>query len=135
MILQLESRYAIVSYDRQPRTMGRSKFNFNSLLSLSLDGIISFTYVPLRLASLIGILFFLLAILGSIWVLYIKIYTDVIPGWASTMLPIVAIGGFQLFFLGLIGEYIGRLYIEVKQRPLFVVRRELTHEEVRSFSE
>lgn len=128
MILQLESRYATVFYKRQPRTLGKSKFNVTASLSLGLDGIISFSYIPLRLASLFGILFFVMGLVGSIWVLYIRIFTDVIPGWASTILPIFIIGGFQLFFLGLIGEYIGRLYIEVKQRPLFVVREEFRHE-------
>lgn len=129
MVLQLESRYATVSYKREPRKAGRSKFNLSSLFSLSLDGIVSFTYFPLRLTSVIGILISILAFIGVLWVLYIKVFTDkFIPGWASTLLPVLALGGLQLFFLGLIGEYIGRLYIEVKQRPLFVVREEYKHE-------
>ncbi len=130
MVLQLESRYATVSYKRESRKAGRSKFNISSLFSLSLDGIVSFTYFPLRLTSIIGILISILAFIGVLWVLYIKVFTDrFIPGWASTLLPILALGGIQLFFLGLIGEYIGRLYIEVKQRPLFIVREEYRHEE------
>ncbi len=129
MILQLESRYATVLYKREPRRAGRSKFGITSLFSLGLDGIVSFTYFPLRLTSLIGILISILTLIAALWVLYIKIFTDkFIPGWASTLLPILALGGLQLFFLGLIGEYIGRLYIEVKQRPLFVVREEYKHE-------
>lgn len=128
MILKLESRYAIVSYPREPRTVGQTKFNISSLFSLGFDGIVSFSYAPLRLASVVGILMCLFAMIGSFWVLYIKLFTDVIPGWASTILPILALGGFQLIILGLIGEYVGRLYIEVKQRPLFVVREKYTHE-------
>ena len=129
MILQLESRYATVLYKREPRRAGRSKFSITSLFSLGLDGIVSFTYFPLRLTSLIGILISGLTLISAFWVLYIKIFTDkFIPGWASTLLPILALGGLQLFFLGLIGEYIGRLYIEVKHRPLFVVREEYKHE-------
>ncbi|OGT08336.1 MAG: hypothetical protein A2V89_01420 [Gammaproteobacteria bacterium RBG_16_37_9] len=128
MILQLESRYAIVYYKREQRTAGKSKFNISSLFSLSLDGIISFTYVPLRLASLFGILICFLAILGIFWVLYVKISTNVVPGWASTLLPVLGLSGFQLLILGILGEYIGRLYIEVKQRPLFIVREEYTHD-------
>jgi hypothetical protein len=128
MILQLESRYATVLYKRDPRGAGRSKFNFTSLFSLGLDGIVSFTYFPLRLTSIIGIVISILTLIGALWVLYIKIFTDkFIPGWASTLLPILALGGLQLFFLGLIGEYIGRLYVEVKHRPLFVVREEFKH--------
>lgn len=129
MILQLESRYAIVPYKRDPRTMGRSKFNISSLFSLSLDGIVSFAYFPLRLTSIAGMLISVLTLIGALWVLYVKLFTDeYIPGWASTLLPILALGGLQLFSLGLIGEYIGRLYVEVKHRPLFVVREEYIHE-------
>lgn len=128
MIMQLESRYAMVSYKREPRTAGQSKFNMSSLFSLSLEGIVSFTYFPLRLASIAGILISFLTFIGVFWVLYIKFFTDkFIPGWASTLLPILALGGLQLFFLGLIGEYIGRLYIEVKNRPIFIVREKYEH--------
>ena len=128
MVLQMESRYATVYYNREPRTHGQSKFNMSSLFSLSLDGIISFSYMPLRLASLAGIFMCFSAMAGAMWVLYIKIATNVVPGWASTLLPIFGLGGFQLLIMGLIGEYIGRLYIEVKKRPLFVVREEYTHD-------
>jgi len=128
MILQLESRYAVVSYEREKRTAGESKFNISSLFSLSLDGIVSFTYIPLRFASIAGIVSAFIAAAGSFWVLYIKLFTDkFIPGWASILLPVLAVGGLQLFALGIIGEYIGRLYVEVKQRPLFVVREEFSH--------
>lgn len=128
MILQLESRYAVVSYDREERTAGESKFNVSSLFSLSLDGLVSFTYMPLRFASIAGIISAFVAAAGSFWVVYIKMFTDkFIPGWASILLPVLAVGGLQLFALGIIGEYIGRLYVEVKQRPLFVVREEFSH--------
>lgn len=127
MILQLESRYATVSYKREARTAGATKFNLSALLSLSIDGIVSFSYVPLRLAALLGLFLCAVAMLGIVWVFYIKIATDVIPGWASTMLPLFLFSGFQLLVLGLIGEYIGKLYIEVKQRPVFLVRRVHEH--------
>ena len=127
LILKLEAHYAIVYYDREPRRLGRSKFDIHSLLALSIDGITSFSYVPLRLASIFGFLTCLGALIGIGWVFYIKICTKVIPGWASTLLPIFAFGGFQLLVLGIIGEYIGRLYMEVKRRPLFVVRKEYCH--------
>src|SRR4030042_3048254 len=130
MILQLEARYATVLYKREPRRAGRPKFGITSLFSLVLVGVVSFTYFPFRLTSLIGILISILTLIGAFWVLYIKIFTDkFIPGWASILLPILALGGLQLFFLGLIGEYIGRLYVEVKHRPLFVVREEYKHED------
>jgi len=129
MIIQLESNYALVSYTRQVRTAGQSKFNISSLFSLSFDGIMSFSFVPLRLTSLAGLSLCILVLISGIWVLYIRISTNVIPGWASTLLPLLGLGGFQIFIMGVIGEYIGRLYVEVKQRPLFVVRKEYTHDE------
>lgn len=128
MILQMESRYATVSYKRDKRSAGESKFNLRALFSLAFDGITSYTYFPLRLTSIVGVVIFLVTCVSSGWVVYMKFFTDkVIPGWASTVLPVLALGGIQLFFLGLIGEYVGKLYIEVKQRPLFLVRDELNH--------
>lgn len=123
MILKLDSNYATVEYVREPRKAGRPKFNFKSSLSLSLDGITSFSFMPLRLAALGGLLMCICALIGVIWVIYVKLTIKVIPGWASTLLPLLTFSGFQLFVLGVIGEYIGRLYIEVKQRPLFLVRK------------
>lgn len=128
MILQLESRYAVVYYKREPRHAGKTKFTVRSLFSLSLDGIVSFTYLPLRFASIAGISSSFFSVIMSLWVLYTKYFSDKnVPGWASILLPVLAIGGLQLFALGIIGEYIGRLYIEVKQRPLFLVREEYSH--------
>jgi len=127
MILQLESRYAVVYYRREPRKDGVTKFNVTSLFSLAFSGIVSFTYVPLRMASILGGVLCVFSIGGVFWVLYVKMVHDQVPGWASTLLPMLILGGFQLFFLGLIGEYIGRLYMEVKHRPLFVVRSEFNH--------
>ncbi len=129
MVLQLESRYAKVFYKRSLRLAGKSKFDIKSLFSIGFDGVLSFSYVPLRIASLVGILLCFLAMLGVGWVFYIKIKTHVMPGWASTLLPILGLGGFQLLMLGLIGEYIGRLYLEVKARPLFVVREFLARKD------
>ena len=128
MILRLDARYTTVEYKREARQKGVSKFGLGSILSLSLDGITSFSYVPLRLASVFGILMCLTSFFIIFWVLYIKFFTDLaVPGWASTLLPLLFIGGFQLLFLGIIGEYIGRLYIEVKGRPLFTVRKQYEH--------
>jgi polyisoprenyl-phosphate glycosyltransferase len=127
MILTLDSRYAVVAYTRERRVKGATKFSASALVGLSLDGIFSFSYVPLRLASFSGFAVCALAVVGIGWALYIKVTTEVAPGWASTILPVMLLGGFQLLILGIIGEYVGRLYTEVKGRPLFSVRRELRH--------
>lgn len=97
------------------------------MLSLAFDGIISFSYMPLRLVSVCGAFIFLLAGIGMGWVLYIKIMQNIIHGWVSILLSVFGLGGLQLFILGIMGEYIGKLYIEVKQRPLFLVREEYSH--------
>ena len=128
MILKLDTHYAVVAYERSPRRAGKTKFDIRSLLSLSIDGIVSFSYAPLRLVSILGLIIFSGSIFLAGWVLYIKYTTGPVPGWASTALPIFVFGGFQIFVLGLIGEYIGRLYIEVKQRPLFSLRKDYKHQ-------
>jgi len=127
MILNLESHYAKVYYDREPRKGGQSKYTASKMLSFSFDGIVSFSYVPLRLALVFGIFMCFCAFAGILYVLRAKIFGYTAPGWSSTLLPIFAFGGFQLFVLGLIGEYIGRLYIEVKQRPLFILKKQYSH--------
>ena len=127
LIIKLESRYAQVFYSRDVRTAGATKFTPQKMFAFSLDGIISFSYVPLRIASICGAFLCLLSFLGIIWVLYEKITRNVVWGWTSTVLPIFALGGFQLFVLGIIGEYLGKLFLEVKQRPIYLVREEHRH--------
>jgi len=127
LVLQLDSHYATVAYKREPRKLGYSKFNFTKMLGFSWDGIVSFTYMPLRLVSILGLMICVLAFSGFIWVLNCKFFGYVVPGWASTILPIFAFSGIQTLILGIMGEYIGRLYVEVKQRPMFSVRREHKH--------
>ncbi len=127
MVLSLDNHYATVFYKRQPRLQGTTKFNLGKMLSFSLDGIFSFTFMPLRMVSIVGILCCLLALGGVFYILYAKIAGQTLPGWTSTVLPMFIFSGIQLLSLGIIGEYIGRLYVEIKQRPLFSVRRELRH--------
>ncbi len=127
MVLSLDNQYARVFYKRQARQQGTTKFSFGKMLSFSLDGILSFTFMPLRIVSIAGVLCCLLALAGGIYILYSDMAGHVLPGWTSTVLPMFIFSGIQLLSLGIIGEYIGRLYVEVKQRPLFSVRRELKH--------
>jgi glycosyltransferase involved in cell wall biosynthesis len=122
MVLTLDNHYASVFYKRQPRLQGITKFNFGKMVAFSLDGILPFT---LRIVFFIGVIFCILALAGSIDIFYIKLSGRALPGWTSTVLPLFIFSGLQMFCLGIIGEYIGRLYMEVKQRPLFLVRQEL----------
>ncbi len=127
LVLSLDDHYATVYYKREPRLLGTTKFSLGRMLSFSLDGILSFTFMPLRLVSIAGFLFCLLAVWGGIYTLLSKMSGNVVPGWTSTVLPMFVFSGIQLLSLGIIGEYIGRLYVEIKHRPLFSVRQELKH--------
>ena len=115
---------ANVYYDRQPRLSGKSKWNYCKLLELSIDGITSFSIVPLRLASLFGFIVSVIAFLLGLWIIFEKIFLEIpIPGYASIIVSVLFLGGIQLIFLGIIGEYIGRIYEEVKRRPIYIVRK------------
>jgi len=112
-----------IAYDRDPRFAGKPQMSLGRLVQLALDGIFSFSNVPLRLAIYLGLLTAALAFAGALYVIYAKIFTDrAIIGWASTILSILFVGGMILVTLGVIGEYISRIYEEVKKRPLYVVR-------------
>lgn len=112
---------ASVLYDRQARFAGESKYPFHKMLAFALDGITSFSIVPLRCITFLGFLVFLGSLLLSIWTLISWLRGIVIPGWTSTVLPIYLISGIQIMSIGLLGEYLGRIYTEVKRRPRFIV--------------
>lgn len=113
-----------ILYDRDPRAAGQTKWNYGKLIDLSIDGITSFTTSPLRWAALIGCG---VSVIGFIYMIYIIIKTIVtgvdVPGYASLMVVILFLGGIQLIFLGIIGEYLGRTFNESKHRPLYFVER------------
>lgn len=105
------------------RFAGTSKFSLNKMLHFALDGITAYSKMPLRFAFYLGIIFGLFSILLTGHVMYIKWFTDeAVPGWATLSVSISLLGGIQLMGLGIIGEYVGRIFEEVKQRPLYFVR-------------
>jgi hypothetical protein len=113
-----------VFYDRQMRAAGETKYPLGRMLGLGIDGITSFSAVPLRMIAALGALLFLVAMGVSVWVVGVKLFTDhAVPGWASTTLPIYALGGVQLLSLGLVGEYVAKIYVEVKRRPRYIIER------------
>jgi glycosyltransferase involved in cell wall biosynthesis len=114
--------HAVVHYERNKRHAGVTKYPLKKMISFAWEGITSFSRVPLRIASLAGFLISLISAGLVIWALYIKIIGLAIPGWASIVIPIFLIGGLNILFLGLIGEYIGKIYLEVKKRPLFIIK-------------
>lgn len=117
-------RSAVVEYDRAARFAGQSKYPLRRMLSLALNAVTSFSIVPLRMISLLGLLVSLGTMLVSAWVVWVALFTDrAVPGWASTVLPIYFLGGVQLLSIGVIGEYVGKIYIEAKARPRYFIER------------
>src|SRR5690606_38647991 len=109
-------------YERAPRLAGGSKFNYWRLWNLALEGITSFSTVPLRLATYVGVFTALGAFAWGLWIVArTLVWDDPVQGWPSLMTVMLFLGGVQLVALGIIGEYLGRLYLEVKQRPLYLV--------------
>jgi glycosyltransferase involved in cell wall biosynthesis len=112
-----------VHYDREERALGDSKFNFWKLWTLALDGITSSSTVPLRMWSYVGALIALVAMLYAGFIMAnVFLYGVSVPGYASIMVSVLLLGGVQLISLGVLGEYVGRILTESKQRPLYVVR-------------
>lgn len=115
-------RSAVVHYDRRARFAGESKYPLRRMIGLALDAVTSFSVVPLRIITLTGLLVFLFTVVMSVYVLWIRFFTDMaVPGWTSTVLPVYFLGGVQIMCLGVIGEYLGKLYAESKARPRFLV--------------
>lgn len=110
-----------VYYERAERFAGESKYPLKKMLSFAINGITSFSTKPLKLITTVGFMMFLVSIIGIIWAVAAKIGGFSELGWSSTMIAIWFIGGMQLLALGIIGEYVGKIYSEVKQRPRFIV--------------
>jgi polyisoprenyl-phosphate glycosyltransferase len=122
---------AAIEYDRDARFEGRSKYTLRAMVRLAVDAIAGFSALPLRIASMLGLLF---AFLGGLYFLYaviVRLFTDsATEGWTSVIGVTLVLGGVQLACIGIIGQYLGRMYDELKNRPLFVVRAD-THASAR----
>ena len=115
----------IIYYDRLERCAGESKFPFRKMLSFAWNGMTSFSTYPLKFVTAIGFLIFFICLIMSGYAM-VAIYTgDTVPGWLSTVLPMYFLGGIQLFSIGVIGEYIGKIYSEVKQRPRYIIDKRI----------
>lgn len=109
-------------YDREERSAGESKYTLGKLMQLAIDGILSFSYIPLRIMTFGGLAAFILSIIGIVIALYIRLFTDMfVPGFATTIVLLLFSGGIIMLGLGIIGEYIARIYDEVKQRPSYII--------------
>ena len=119
-------KQAAVSYHREERTVGKTKYNYWKLWTLALDGITSASTVPLRIWSYLGAFVALGALGYSIFIIIRPLTSGIeVPGYASMMVAVLFLGGLQLLSLGVLGEYVGRILTETKGRPLYVVREEI----------
>lgn len=113
-----------VYYKRNAREGGASKYSLKNMVSLSLKGITSFSIMPLRCIALLGVIVFCVSLALGGWAVHAAIWGDgVVPGWTSTVVPIYLLGGLQLLAIGVAGEYIGKTYLEVKNRPHYQIEQ------------
>ena len=115
---------ATVHYSRDRRLLGQSKYPLRKMLNFAVDGITSFSIVPLRIVTITGLFIFILSLIMSTYVMFLWLFTDdALPGWSSIVLPMYLLGGVQVLFLGIFGEYLGKIYGEVKDRPRYIIEK------------
>ncbi len=116
-------RNSCVYYDRKVREAGVSKYPFGKMIAFAWEGISSFSIKPMRLILYIGVLTFLMSVTISIWAVIVLINGNTVPGWFSTIFPITIFGGIQMISIGILGEYIGKIYNEIKSRPRYIIEK------------
>ena len=122
-------RQEAVLYDRHERFAGTTKYPLRKMLRFSIDAITGFSYIPLQLATSFGFVLAAVSLVGIVIAIILRVANHAIVGQASTLILVLFMGGIQLIFLGIIGEYLGRIYDEVRARPLYIVRKTLGGEE------
>ena len=126
IVPQLGFRCSSVHYDRAERFAGESKYPLSKMLGLAWQGITSFSTTPLRMITALGFIISLGSFLVTLWAIGIRLLSDLaVPGWASTVVPIYLLGGVQLLSLGIIGEYIAKIYMETKRRPHYFIEEQV----------
>ncbi len=122
MVSWVGFRQVALPYAREPRFAGESKYPFWKMIRFALDAVTSFSIAPLRLATWIGFIVSTLALIGVVATFLIRVFTQSwVPGWAGLLISVLFLGGVQLICVGIVGEYVGRIYGEVKRRPLYLV--------------
>lgn len=130
MVSWVGFRQTSIAYDRPERFAGVTKYPLRKMLRFAADGILSFSIKPLQLSIALGLIAAALALVGIAYALFMRIFTNVwVEGWTALMIAVLFMGGVQLLCLGILGEYIGRIYSEVKRRPLYVVAERMGFDE------
>ncbi|MCG8992290.1 glycosyltransferase family 2 protein [Laribacter hongkongensis] len=119
----LSSKISTVSYERAERIAGETKYPLRKMLALAWNGITSFSIVPLRLISAVGGGVFLLSLIMSIYAVFGMLTGKALPGWTSIVLPLYLLGGMLMLSIGVVGEYVGKVFMETKRRPRFLVNK------------
>ena len=125
IVVKLGLRTSIVRYDRAPRQQGETKYPLSKMIALSVTGITSFSSKPIRMIFFVGLFFMILSILVAIYALWMYIKHETVSGWTSLILSVWFVGSMILMALGILGEYIGKIFIEVKHRPRYAIRDSL----------
>jgi dolichol-phosphate mannosyltransferase len=132
MVSWVGFRQVALPYRRAERFAGETKYPLRKMLRFATDGILSFSTKPLQLSVAMGMISALLALVGIVYALSLRLFTSIwVEGWTALMIAVLFIGGVQLISIGILGEYIGRIYNEIKRRPLYVVEEYLGFEDAR----
>jgi polyisoprenyl-phosphate glycosyltransferase len=123
MVSWVGYRQTPIFYDRRPRFAGKSKYPLRKMMRFTMDGIVSFSATPLKVATYFGFIVALLSVIGIAYVIYIRVLTNNwVQGWTTILIAIMFFSGVQLMTIGIIGEYVGRIHKESKQRPLYILK-------------
>ena len=123
MVSWVGFKQTALPYMRAERFAGESKYPLGKMLRFATDGILSFSTKPLQMSTVIGMICACLALLGNLYVLFLRLFTNIwVEGWTALMIAVLFTGGIQLISVGILGEYIGRIYSEIKSRPLYIVQ-------------
>jgi glycosyltransferase involved in cell wall biosynthesis len=126
IIPQIGLKSSIVFYSRAARFAGVSKYPVGKMLHLAVEGITSFSVTPLRMITMAGVVVSLVSFGTALWATAVALYNPAaVPGWASTVLPIYLLGGIQLLGIGVIGEYLAKIYMETKRRPRYIIEKNI----------
>lgn len=126
LIPQLGFNTATVYYDRRERHAGKSKYPVSKMIGLAIEGVTSFSELPLKMITILGILISFGSFGLAVWALGVRIWSPAaVPGWASIVIPLYLLGGIQLLCMGVIGQYLAKVYSETKRRPRFIIERTL----------
>jgi len=131
LVMQIGFRREVVHYARAQRVAGRSKYPLGKMLGLALEGVTAFSVMPLRYITILGFMISVASFLLGVWAFAgVLIFHNTVTGWASTVIPIYLICGVQMICLGVMGEYVGKIYLETKRRPRYLVEASLPAETV-----